>query len=109
MAKKVLYTDFTDTETIIASMLKSPEMEKAMKRKNLFDMWKKVAGENFAKKSKPYSMMGRTLVIACENPAVAQELLLQKIQIKQKMEPYLAGLKLKVNDIKFDSKKWEKE
>ena len=46
-------------------------MKKALKRKALFDMWKKVVGDNFTKKSKPYSMMGRTLVVACENPAVA--------------------------------------
>ncbi|MBQ9688334.1 DUF721 domain-containing protein [bacterium] len=109
MAKKVLYTDFTDTETLIASVLNSPEIKKAMKRKNLFDMWEKSVGTTFAQKSKPFSMRGRTIVIACENSAVVQELMLRKLQILQKLTPLLKALNMTVNDIKFETKSWTDE
>ena len=46
------------------------------------------------------------MVIACENPVVAQELSLYKVVLMQKFEPYLKTLQLKVKDLKFDPKKW---
>ena len=52
---------------------------------------------------------GGIMVIACENPIVAQELTLRKTQLLVKFEPYLKSLKLNVKDLKFDSKKWTTE
>ena len=75
----------------------------------LYNMWNNVVGTKFSQKSKPYSMIGKTLVIACQTPAVAQELLLLKLSILEKIQPYLEALKLKVTDIKFDSKRWTNE
>jgi len=106
MGKKILYTDLTDANSLIEDMLNSPQMQKALKRKNLFDMWKKSVDKIFYDKSKPYSLMGRTLVIACKNAATAQELQLRKVQIFNKLEPYLKALNLSVEDIKFDTKRW---
>ena len=106
MNKKILYTDFSSTDDIIQELLSSKKMQKAVKRKNLFDMWKNAVDKKFADKSKPYSMMGKTLIIACENSSVAQELLLRKNQILSKLKPYLEGLKLNVSEIKFDTKRW---
>ena len=53
--------------------------------------------------------MGYTLVIACQNPSIAQELILRKFEILQKLTPYLKALKMHVKDIKFDSKRWINE
>ena len=107
MSKKILYSNFTDTESIINEMISSPEMQKAMKRRSLYNFWEKTVGKKMAEFSKPYSMMGKTLVVACQNPAVAQELLFQKNQIIDKMKPYLNALHLTLTDIKFDTKKWD--
>lgn len=108
MAKKVLYTDFEDTESIIDKMLSSTELKKAVTRNNLYKFWDKIVGKKFSEKSKPYSMMGGgVLVIACASSAVAQELMLQKPQILEKFKPYLKSLHMNVKDIKFDCKKWE--
>lgn len=104
--KKVLYTDFITTETLIADLLEQKEFKKAVTRSNLYRFWQKAAGEKFAQKSKPYSIHGSTMVVACENAVVAQELNLRKFQILTKLEPYLKSLKIYVKDIRFDAKKW---
>ncbi len=108
--KKVLYTNFVTTEEIIAEMLENKDIKKAVTRSNLYKFWSKAAGEKFADKSKPYSLLPKGLmVIACENAIVAQELMLQKTQILLKLQPYLKSLKIKVQDLKFDPKKWQVE
>lgn len=108
--KKVLYTDFVGTDSIIAGMLEDKTFKKAMTRSNLYKFWGKAAGAKFAAKSRPYSMLGGgVMVIACENSIVAQELMLKKTQILVKLKPYLESLKMNVKDLKFDAKKWEAE
>ena len=105
--KHVLYTDFVSTEALIEELLGQKEFKKAMTRSNLYKFWSKTAGEKFAQKSKPYSMIGSTMIIACENAIVAQELTLRKAQLLLKLEPYLKSLKLTVKDLRFDPKKWD--
>ena len=108
--KKVLYTDFVTTESLVEELLGQKEIKKAITRNNLYKFWDKVAGAKFAQKSKPYSMLGGgVMVIACENAIVAQELTLRKTQLLVKFEPYLKSLKLNVKDLKFDPKKWTEE
>ena len=105
--KKVLYTDFVSTEEIISDMLENKDIKKALTRNNLYKFWSNAAGEKFAKKSKPYSMMGGgVMVVACENAIVAQELTLRKTQILEKLKPFTKSLKINVKDLKFDPKKW---
>ena len=105
--EKVLYTDFVTTESLVEVLLEKKEIKKAITRNNLYRFWGKIAGEKFAKRSKPYSMMsGGVMVVACENAIVAQELTLRKFQILAKFEPYLKSLKLNVKDLRFDPKKW---
>ena len=106
--KKVLYTDFVEIGSMIEELLEKKEFKKAVTRSNLYKFWRKVAGEKFEEKSKPYSMLGGgVMVIACENAIVAQELMLKKTQILVKFKPYLESLKIKVTDLRFDPKKWE--
>lgn len=95
---------------MIEELLEKKEFKKAMTRSNLYKFWGKVAGAKFAEKSKPYSMMGcGVMVIACENAIVAQELMLKKTQLLVKFQPYLESLKIKVTDLRFDPKKWERD
>lgn len=108
--KKVLYTNFVSTEEIIAEMLQDKSIKKALTRSNLYKFWTKVAGEKFAKNSRPFSMLGNgTMVVACKNNIVAQELMLKKTQLLEKFKPYLKSLKMNVKDLKFDAKKWVEE
>ena len=105
---KVLYTDFENVEEIISSMMSNPNLKKAITRTNMYNFWEKILPEKFKNKSKPYSIMpGGVMVIACQNPVVAQELSLYKVMIIQKFAPYMKSLNMRVNDLKFDPKKWQ--
>ena len=104
---KVLYTDFEGLDSIIDTMMDNPQFKKAVARTNLFNMWDKILPEKFKQKSRPFSMLpGGVMVIACENPVVAQELSLRKVLLLQKFQPYIQSMKMKVCDLKFDPKKW---
>ena len=105
--KKILYTNFQYIDEIIEQLAQKKEIKKAITRNNLYKFWGKVAGEKFAQNSKPYSMIkGNIMVIACKTPIVAQELMLHKAQLLVKFKPYVESLKIKLADLKFDSKKW---
>ena len=107
--EKILYTKFQCIDELIAKLGEDKEFKRAIKRNNLYKFWAKVAGEKFSKYSKPYSMIkGNIMVIACETPAVAQELMLNKSELLTKLKPYVESLKMTVSDLKFDSKKWQK-
>ena len=106
--KKILYTDFVTTESLVEELLEKKEIKKAITRSNLYKFWEKIAGTKFGKKSKPYSMLpGGIMLIARENAIVAQELTLRKTQLLVKFEPYLKSLKITVKDLRFDPKKWD--
>ena len=107
---KVLYTDFEGVDSIIDSMMDNPQLKKAVARTNLFNMWNKILPEKFKQKSRPFSMLPKgVMVIACESPVIAQELSLRKVLLLQKFQPYLQSMQMKVQDLKFDSKKWVSE
>ena len=104
---KVLYTDFEGIDDIISTMMDNPQMKKAQARTTLYNFWDKILPAKLKKRSHPFSMLpGGVMVIACENPVVAQEMSLYKILLLQKFTPYLKTLNLKVKDLKFDPKKW---
>ena len=106
--KKVLYTDFEEINSIIDSMMDNPQFKKAIARTNLYNFWDKILPQKFKGRSKPYSMLpGGIMVIACENPIVAQELSLYKVILLKKFEPYVKTLKMRISDFKFDPKKWQ--
>ena len=106
--KKILYTDFVSTEELVSELMENREIKKAITRSNLYKFWGKVAGAKFAQKSKPYSMLaGGVMVVACETPTVAQELMLKKTQLLVKLKPYVSSLKMNVKDLRFDPKKWQ--
>ena len=108
--KKILYTKFQNIDDIIAALSENKEIKKAITRSNLYKFWKQVAGEKLSKHSKPYSIIkGSIMVIACQTPTVAQELMLKKTYLLNKLEPYVKVLNMKVSDLKFDAKKWSEE
>lgn len=105
--EKILYTKFKYIDDIIDDLMKNTAIKKAITRTNLCKFWSKVAGEKFGTCSKPYSMIkGSVMVIACETPIVAQELMLRKMQLLVKFKPYVESLHMKLTDLKFDAKKW---
>lgn len=105
--EKVLYTDFVSLESIINSMMDNPHLKKAVAKTNLVSVWDKILPQKFKSRCTPYGMLpGGVMIIACENPVVAQELSLYKVILMQKFTPYLKSLNMRVTDFKFDPKKW---
>lgn len=105
--EKIRYVKIKYMDDIIEDLMKNAAIRKAITRANLCKFWGKVAGEKFAQHSRPYSMIkGSIMVIACETPTVAQELMLRKTQLLVKFKPYVESLKMKLTDLRFDSKKW---
>ena len=104
---QVLYTDFEGVEDIISSMMSNPQLKKAITRTNMYKFWENILPEKYKNKSKPYSMLpGGVMVVACQNPVLAQELSLNKIVLLKKFEPYMKSLNIRLKDLKFDPKKW---
>jgi hypothetical protein len=106
--KEILYTDFKGIDSVIADFIGEDEtLKKAMKRSNISKFWKKVVGKPFDEKSRPFGMRGaHTMIIACENAVVVQELTLRKKDIIKKYSPYVKPLNIEIKDIVFDVKKW---
>lgn len=105
--ERIQYLKIKYMDDIIEDLMKNAAIRKAITRANLCKFWGKVAGEKFAQHSRPYSMIkGSIMVIACETPTVAQELMLRKTQLLVKFKPYVESLKMKLTDLRFDSKKW---
>lgn len=133
--KKILYSNFEGIDDILGDMLntdskptkkyqkKSKDLDfqdlnnttknlikKAINRKTLYKFWNKAVGEKFGKMSFPYGMTANyTMIIACKNAIVAQELILKKLDILEKLQPYVKSLNMTVKDFKFDPKKWDNE
>lgn len=105
---KVLYTDFEGVEDIISNMMDNPHLKKAITRTNMYNFWDNILPVKLKKRSKPYSMLpSGIMVVACENPIVAQELSLHKIMLIKKFEPFAKSMKMRVADLRFDPKKWQ--
>lgn len=104
---KVLYTDFEGVDDIISSMMDNPQLKKAITRTNLYKFWDSILPEKLKGKSRPYGMLpGGIMSVACQNPIIAQELNLQKIMLIKKFESYAKSLNIRIQDMKFDPKKW---
>ena len=107
---KVLYTDFVGMDEYVGSLMDNPHYQKAMTRTNMYKFWDGILPEKYRGKSKPFSMLpGGVMTVACQNPVVAQELSLYKVMLIKKFEPYAKSLKMRVQDMRFDPKKWIEE
>ena len=104
---KVLYTDFVGIDEFVGSLMDNPHFKKAMTRTNLYNFWDSILPEKFRGQSRPFSMLpGGVMNVACQNPVVAQELSLHKVMLLKKFEPYAKGMSMRVQDMRFDPKKW---
>lgn len=80
----------------------------SVKKATAFGFWKDICGSKFANFSIPYDIKGSTLVVAVKSPQVMQELIFNKTVILKKLENYFLPLNIKINDIKYDYKIWNR-
>ena len=107
--EKILYSDFENVEDILSSLKRKLQPKKQSKVLTLFFAWREIAGEKLAKFSKPIGLTkDKTLIVACKNAMISQELYLNKNRILESVKFYAQNLQLKVEDISFSHKIWEK-
>ena len=91
-------------KTIISEMHAAPADTAGM----LKELWKETAGEKFLNASRVYGLSkNNTVCIVCSDAAAANELYLEKKTLLNKMKEKSSELGIKIEDIKFDYKKWE--
>lgn len=107
--EKILYTKFEKVGDILEELKKKLQPKKQSKVLTLFLTWKDVVGGKMAEFSRPIGLSKeKTLIVACKNSMISQELYLNKSRILKSVQFYADSLKLKVEDICFSHKIWEK-
>jgi len=109
MGKKILYSDFESTHDILENLLKKMQMKKQSKVFTLSYAWKDIVGVKMSELSKPIGVaQDKTLIVACKNPMVSQELYLNKTQILKSAKFYAESMHLQVENVCFSHKIWDK-
>ncbi|MBQ7449965.1 DUF721 domain-containing protein [bacterium] len=107
--EKILYSNFESVGDILSELKKKLQPKKQSKVLTLFLAWNEIAGQKLAQFSKPVGLSkDKTLIVACKNSMISQELYLQKQRILNSAQFYAESLKLTVKDICFSHKIWGK-
>ena len=107
--EKILYTQFESVGDVLSELRKKLQPKKQSKVLTLFLAWNEIVGQKIAEFSKPVGLTkDKTLIVACKNSMISQELYLQKPQILVRTKSYAQNLQLKVEDICFSHKIWGK-
>ena len=106
---KILYSKFENVEDILLDLKKKLKPKEQSKVMTLFLAWKEVVGAKLSEFSKPVGLSkDKTLIVACKNSMISQELYLNKDRIIKTVKFYADSLHLKVEDICFSHKIWGK-
>lgn len=106
---KILYSKFESAGDILSDLKKKLQPKKQSKVLTLFLTWREVAGDKLAQFSKPVGLSkDKTLIVACQNSMISQELYLNKARILKSVQFYAQSMQLTVNDIRFSHKIWGK-
>lgn len=105
----VVLEDFSKVSDImINTMLDEKAFNSSIKKATAFGFWKDIAGSKFSDFSTPYDIKGATLMVAVKNPQVMQELIFNQKKLIDKINTYFLPLNIKINDIRYDYKIWNK-
>ena len=107
--QKILYSNFQSSHDIVEELMKRMQPKKQSKVLTLFLVWSDIVGDKVAESSKPIGLSKeKTLIVACKNSMISQELYLNKARILKSLKAYAQDLQLTVNDVCFSHKIWEK-
>ena len=107
--EKILYSKFENVSDILSDLKKKLKPKQQSKVMTLFLAWNEIAGHKLAEFSRPVGLSkDKTLIVACKNSMISQELYLNKARILKSTQFYAQSLQLKVEDIRFSHKIWEK-
>ena len=106
---KILYSKFENVGDILSDLKKKLKPREKSKVMTLFLAWNEIAGCKMAEHSRPIGLSkDKTLIVACKNSMISQELYMNKARILKSVQFYAQNLQLKVDDICFSHKIWGK-
>ena len=106
--KKIHNSNFELIENIIKDMKFNYEESVQDKKQQLFDSWEEIIGEKISKFSKLFEISADNVItVQCADSFVANELYFEKDKIFNLVNKKAQELGIKLEDIKFDYKKWK--
>ena len=99
--------DFDSIASLLDGVSTAFNFNEIRKRTQFLALWKQACGKKFENNSKAYELRGSTLVVACQNSYVAQELSMYKRELIKKINTLALNLKIEVKDLIFSYKIWE--
>ncbi len=106
--KKIHNSNFELIENIIKDMKFNYEESVQDKKQQLFDSWEEIIGEKISKFSKLFEIStDNVITVQCADSFVANELYFEKDKIFNLVNKKAQELGIKLEDIKFDYKKWK--
>ena len=106
--KKIHNSNFELIENIIKDMKFNYEESIQDKKQQLFDSWEEIIGKKISKFSKLFEISADNVItVQCADSFVANELYFEKDKIFNLVNKKAQELGIKLEDIKFDYKKWK--
>lgn len=106
--KKIHNSNFELIENIIKDMNFNYEESVQDKKQQLFNSWEEIIGNKISKFSKLFEISADNVVtVQCADSFVANELYFEKDKIFNLVNKKAQELGIKIEDIKFDYKKWK--
>ena len=108
--EKIRYTNFELLGDIIKSIDFSYNSDVNIIKEKLHKIWKETVGEKIIKFAKVYKYSSdNILTIVCADSFVSNELYLEKEKLLTTMNKKAMETGIKIEDVKFDYKKWEEK
>lgn len=106
--KKIHNSNFELIENIIKDLKFNYEESVQDKKQQLFDSWEEIIGKKISKFSKLFEISSDNVItVQCADSFVANELYFEKDKIFTLVNKKAQELGIKLEDIKFDYKKWK--
>ena len=108
--KKINNSDFEILKDVIESIDFSYNPDVCEKLEKIKEYWIETIGKKISKLAKVYDFSSdNKLTVSCADSFVANELYLEKEQILKLMNKNAEETGIKIEDIKFDYKKWKEK
>ena len=108
--KKIKNSDFELLQDVIKSIDFNYNPQECQNLELIQDFWVETVGKKIINYAKVYNFLSdNTLTIVCSDSFVSNELYLEKDKLLKNMNKKAQKMGIKIEDIKFDYKKWKEK
>ncbi len=101
---------FESLQNVIKDLQFNYDENKIQKEEALSEYWKETVGNKISQFSKVYEISAdNILTVVCSDSFVANELYLEKDKLIRLMKEKSENLGIKIEDIRFNYKKWKEQ